>query len=355
MPHKIIQLLLSWYDENKRTLPWRKTYPNINPYFTWLSEIMLQQTTVPTVIPYFHRFIKKWPTVLDLSKASQDDILHAWQGLGYYNRAIKLHQCATIITQQYNSVFPASYEELIKLPGIGPYTAAAILAIAFNKPIGVIDGNVERLVSRLYALEIPQKKLKKEISEILKNFPLKNRPGDIAQSMMDFASSICISSKPKCLICPLQKYCKAYKLDLVDKIPKKEEKKRPTRYAQFLLVQRTDSGKVLLYKRPLKGLLPGLMSFISTEWKPNTWPNPQIFYQKFINNYDNIVWLNDHVYHTFTHFHLDARIGIYKIDKPLIKHFPFPSMQWISPSKLSKHALPTLMKKIVATSNMKNW
>mgnify|MGYP000486180775 CR=1 FL=1 len=352
MPHKIVQILLAWYDEYKRTLPWRKNYPHINPYFTWLSEIMLQQTTVATVIPYFYTFIKKWPTLSELAAAKRDDVLHSWQGLGYYNRAHKLHECSILLSKEYNNIFPKSYDELIKLPGIGPYTAAAISAIAFNKPIPVVDGNVERLISRLYALQIPKKHLKKKASEILKDFPLKHRPGDIAQSMMDFANSICTASKPKCLICPLKRYCKAYQKALVEKIPQKKDKRNTTRYAHFLIIQRKDNNKILLYKRPLRGLLPGLMAFISTEWKKNDWPDPCAFYSPFIKNYRNIVWLDSYVNHTFTHFHLQSRIGIYKTPSSKIEDVPFSETQWIHPNQLDNYALPTLMKKIIIAAKI---
>ncbi len=350
MPDEIVKILLTWYDKNQRILPWRMVDGNVpNPYLVWLSEIMLQQTTVPTVIPYFYRFLEKWPSISDLARASRDEILHAWQGLGYYNRAHKLHECSILISQKYNNIFPSTYNNLLLLPGIGPYTAAAISSIAFNQPVPVVDGNVERLMARLYALQIPKKDIKKRSTEILQLFPLNHRPGDIAQSMMDFANSICTWAKPKCLSCPLKNHCKSQKLGIAEQLPKREVKKKPTRYAYFLCIERNHDKAFLFYKRPLKGLLPGLMGFPSTNWQPHAWPDAPAFYSQFLPNHDNIQWIDTPIQHTFTHFYLEARVGKYVASNSIINYVPFPNMQWIKSCNINKHALPTLMKKVAKT------
>lgn len=309
--------LLKWYDKAKRDLPWRTLSPN--PYHIWLSEIMLQQTTVATVIPYFQSFIKQWPTVQDLAAASVDEILTRWQGLGYYSRARNLHKCA----QHLADDFPDTESELLKLPGIGPYTAAAIASIAFNRPAAAVDGNVVRVISRYLAIEAinPVEVVREEVQALL---PSENN-GDFTQALMEFGALLCRPKNPKCSLCPLQTKCQAYAQGAVDRFPVKSPKtKLPTRYATAFIVKRED-GSILLRKRPSRGLLGGMMEVPSTPWETT----------KIIKECVGPI-----VRHTFTHFHFEVQVQVSE-DTGSYEGV------WVHPKDLPNYALPTLMKKII--------
>ncbi len=307
--------LLIWYDKASRTLPWRKSPPN--PYYTWLSEIMLQQTTVATVIPYFHDFLKKWPTLKDLAGASLDDILVAWQGLGYYSRARNLHKCA----QELAKAFPSTKEELLKLPGIGPYTAAAIAYIAFEQKSAAVDGNVIRVLSRYFA--IPAPKPMEEVKNSLQTLLPEARCGDFTQALMELGALVCRPKNPSCDLCPLQTDCKAYILGKSEAFPTKALKQKlPTRYATAFLIQRED-GALLLRKRPSQGLLGGMMEVPTTPWEETHTREERLV-----------------VKHTFTHFHF--QVGICYL--PTAEGF---EGVWVHPQDLKSYALPTVMKKII--------
>ena len=251
--------LLFWYEENKRKLPWRRIKDLNNPYFIWISEIMLQQTNVNTVIRYYKQFIKKWPTIEKLANAKLDDVLFIWQGLGYYNRAINAHKSAKIICKDFNGKFPSSTERLLKLPGVGKYTANAICSIAFNKRTIGIDVNVKRVISRIFNLDInDEKKIEKTCLEVL---PYRNN-ADFMQAIMDVGSSICTKKKINCSICPLIKDCNY-------KIPKNDQKtlfkkKYKRRFSYIYLMQW--KNKIFLKKRNKTKLLNGLMEIPGTEW-----------------------------------------------------------------------------------------
>lgn len=334
-PDKIVAVLLAWYDRHHRRLPWRVVHggrdqgddafsgptQRPNPYHVWLSEVMLQQTTVPTVLPYFKKFIALWPRVGDLAQATREAVLWAWQGLGYYSRAHRLHETAQHIHQRLDGRFPTTYKELLSLPGVGPYTASAIGAIAFNLPLPVVDANVERLIGRLYAIRSPKAQLKQRVYEILAAFPLDGAgfqrpttPGDLAQSMMDFANQVCLSSKPLCDRCPLATMCLAHQQGCVGDIPQKLDKAKPTRRALFFLLHHPTTGGVVLYRRPDKGLLPGMMCLPSTPWVPWATDDSQgsLSPGKRVGSFTVL----GQVRHTFTHFHLDATV----IRRPLEDH-----------------------------------
>ncbi len=307
--------LLAWYDKNQRHLPWRVT-PS-NPYYTWLSEIMLQQTTVATVIPYFHAFIEKWPTVQDLARASLDEVLVEWQGLGYYSRARNLHKSASLLAD----TFPSREEELLKLPGIGPYTAAAIASIAFGQKAAAVDGNVIRVLSRYFAIQ-EVSPIKQVTAKLLGHLPEK-RCGDFTQSLMELGALVCQPKNPKCSSCPLQKDCKAYALKQVDQFPLKPLKQKlPTRYATAFILKRED-GAILLRKRPPHGLLGGMMEVPTTPWEETKSEQKGRL-----------------VRHTFTHFHLEVDVR-YHTDLSAFEG------TWVPPQELKYYALPTLMKKIL--------
>ena len=249
---KIAAALLKWYDRHHRELPWR-TPPGVaarpDPYRVWLSEIMLQQTTVETVKPYFRAFVTNWPDAAALAAAATDDIMKAWAGLGYYSRARNLKKCADIVASQHGGRFPDTIEGLRALPGIGGYTAAAIAAIAFDRPAAVVDGNVERVIARIEAIETPLPAAKPLIHAIVEQLVPAARPGDFAQAMMDLGATICTPRKPSCMICPLNDDCAALRLGDPERFPYKAPKmERPQRVgAAFVAVR--DDGAVLLRKR----------------------------------------------------------------------------------------------------------
>ena len=223
--------LLKWYDRHQRVLPWRaRAGEKIDPYRVWLSEIMLQQTTVATVKGYFDNFLDRWPTVIDLASAELDDVLHAWQGLGYYARARNLHKCARVVAWEFNGQFPSTAAALLALPGIGPYTAAAIAAIAFDRPATPVDGNIERVISRLYRISEPLPGAKRAIKEKAEAVTPPYRCGDYVQAVMDLGATICTPRKPVCPLCPWRHYCAASRAGDADSLPRKASKKqKPTR------------------------------------------------------------------------------------------------------------------------------
>src|SRR5690349_6419784 len=266
-------LLLEWYDRHRRRLPWRAPAgERPDPYRVWLSEIMLQQTGVKTVGPYFEKFLARWPDVASLGRASQDDVLRMWAGLGYYSRARNLHACAVAVLRSHGGVFPDTEQGLLQLPGIGPYTAAAIAAIAFDRPTMPVDGNIERVVSRLYAVEEPLPQAKPRIQELAATLlgpsragDEKSRAGDSAQALMDLGSSICTPKKPACALCPLNDGCVARTRGDQETFPRKAPKKTGTlrRGAAFIV---TRGDELLVRTRAEKGLLASMTEVPGSDW-----------------------------------------------------------------------------------------
>ena len=350
--HSFSDQVLSWYDMHARTLPWRSK-PGIRPlpYHVWLSEIMLQQTTVATVGPYFEKFLQAWPTVGDMAAAPLDDILTAWAGLGYYARARNLHKCAISVQEKFAGLFPRTSAELLSLPGIGPYTAAAISSIAFDVPEAVVDGNIERILARLYRIKEPLPGAKKTITIKAEKLTPTRRAGDYAQALMDIGATICTPRGPKCDACPISGYCAAYGKADIEKFPVKAPKKvKPTRRA-FILWLETEDGNVLLRRRDEKGLLGGMMEFPSTQWQTeevtadealarfSDYVSPQIpFLEKEL------------VRHTFTHFHLHLRPLWVPVSKEMFAGMP--DTIWVKPQDFSNYALPTLMIKVAKSAQM---
>lgn len=296
--------LLDWYDAHARVLPWRvspqdrRVGVRPDPYGVWLSEIMLQQTTVATVRSYWRDFIARWPHVEDLAAAEDADVMAAWAGLGYYARARNLLKCARVVAGEYGGRFPETAEVLQKLPGIGPYTSAAIASIAFDQPATVVDGNVERVVSRLYEVETPLPKAKAEITTLAETLTPERRPGDYAQAIMDLGATICTPKKPACGICPWRPACGAAasgrQLDFPVKAPKAV---KPTRHGYVYLVQ--SPAGWLVEERPAKGLLGGMLGFPTSEWSDAPEDKPP-----FDFDWQAI----GEVRHTFTHFHLVLQV-----------------------------------------------
>ena len=330
--------LLRWYDQNRRSLPWRAIAGGKpNPYHVWLSEIMLQQTTVPTVKNYFQHFIAKWPSVADLANASLDDVLHAWQGLGYYARARNLYKAAQIIRDEHNGLIPSSHADLLALPGIGPYTAGAIAAIAFNKPHAAVDANIERVMARLYAIKTPIKQAKKKLYQLVEQELPTKRPGDFLQALMDLGSSICTIDQPSCARCPLQAPCKANAQNIASHLPVKTRKAQKPVRRGLLYVVFNRKGEILLRRRPEKGMLGGMMELPGTAWDQKEYSKNTL-----LNPPHSTKWqkLHGRVRHSFTHYDLELTIYKTKSDKKL-----FPASIWVAPDLLSQYALPTLFKK----------
>lgn len=251
--------LQSWYSANKRDLPWRNI---VDPYKIWLSEIILQQTRVNQGLSYFFKFVENYPTVADLALASEDDVLKLWQGLGYYSRARNLHKAAKLIVSDYGGNFPQNHAEILKLPGIGDYTAAAISSFAFNQPFAVVDGNVYRVLSRVFGVETPidSSTGKKEFSSLAKNLLSLNNPGEHNQAVMEFGALQCVPVSPNCSLCPFQQNCKAFDFDLVARLPVKEKKTKVTnRYFNYLHIKLNTT--TFLQKRTGKDVWHNLYEF----------------------------------------------------------------------------------------------
>jgi len=261
------QAILDWYDAHRRDLPWRaRHHEEPDPYRVWLSEVMLQQTTVATVRSRYARFLERWPTVNDLAEASLDEVLHEWQGLGYYARARNLHKCAQAVAAAHGGEFPASFAALRALPGVGEYTAAAVAAIAFGLPGAPVDANVERVVARVAAVTEPLPKAKPVIRQAAALLESPERPGDWAQALMDLGAAMCAPRAPECLICPARAWCKAHATGVAEILPRKAPKKaRPLRRGTVYWLERPD-GAVALRQRAAKGMLGGLWEFPSAGW-----------------------------------------------------------------------------------------
>jgi len=337
--------LLDWYDRHRRKLPWRPLPgARIDPYRVWLSEIMLQQTTVQSVGPYFEKFLARWPEVGDLGRATQDDVLRMWAGLGYYSRARNLHACAVAVLRDHGGVFPDTEEGLRSLPGIGPYTAAAIAAIAFGRQCMPVDGNIERVTSRLYAVEEPPPKSKPEIVALAATLLGPTRAGDSAQALMDLGSTICTPKKPACSLCPINDDCAARTRGDQETFPRKAPKKSGTlrRGAAFVV---TRGNELLVRTRAEKGLLGGMTEVPSSDWLAGHDDDDALAQApelKGVARWHRRVGV---VTHVFTHFPLE--LVVYTASVPA-RTRPPEGMRWVPIATLKGEALPTVMRKVIA-------
>ena len=319
-----------------------------DPYRVWLSEIMLQQTTVKAVIPYYESFLARWPTVEALAAATLDDVLAAWAGLGYYSRARNLHKCAQIVSKELAGRFPETEEGLRELPGIGPYTAAAIAAIAFGARTTPVDGNIERVVARLFAVKTPLPAAKPEIKRLARALTPAQRAGDFAQALMDLGASVCSAKRPSCLMCPLQSECAAHWQGIEAALPARAAKpERPVRVGLAFLALREDAH-VLLRRRPEAGLLGGMLEVPSTEWAETLPPVAEALRGTPVR----ADWwaLPGVVAHTFTHFRLESLVyrAIVPADASLTFWADPQRCQWVARRDLDRAALPSVMRKIIA-------
>jgi A/G-specific adenine glycosylase len=345
-------LLLEWYDRHRRVLPWRPPAgQRPDPYAVWLSEIMLQQTTVKAVGPYFQKFLARWPDVTALARASLDDVLRMWAGLGYYSRARNLHACAVAILRDHHGVFPDTEEGLRSLPGIGPYTAAAIAAIAFDRRTMPVDGNIERVVSRLFAVEeaLPQAKpvIQKLAATLLgpsRAGDEASRAGDSAQALMDLGASICTPKKPACSLCPVDEGCAARSRGDQESFPRKAPKKtgRLRRGAAFVV---TRGDELLVRTRPEKGLLGGMTEVPGSDWHAAQDDAAALKQAPKLNGVTRWHRKLGVVTHVFTHFPLE--LVVYTARVSARARAP-KGMRWVPIATLAHEALPNLMRKVIA-------
>lgn len=337
--------LLAWYDRHGRVLPWRaRGAERPDPYRVWLSEIMLQQTTVATVGPYFNAFLRRWPMVAHMAAAPVEAVLDAWAGLGYYARARNMHRCAQVVCAEFAGTFPDDEAALRRLPGIGPYTAAAIAAIAFGRRASVVDGNVERVVARLHAVETPLPAAKVELRDLAAALlpagpAAKFRYGDFAQAMMDLGATVCVARGPRCDVCPLTDDCAGRAAGIAETLPRRAAKTaRPTRRGVAFWIEGPD-GAILLRRRPRRGLLGGMLELPSTEWREADWaPAETRAAAPVLADWRPLQGI---VRHTFTHFYLELAVWAGTVPGD-------GTGFWVRREALGDLALPTLMRKAVA-------
>jgi A/G-specific adenine glycosylase len=352
------RLLLDWYDRHRRRLPWRALPGDrADAYRVWLSEIMLQQTTVKAVGPYFEKFLARWPDVSALARASLDDVLRMWAGLGYYSRARNLHACAVAVLRDHDGLFPDTEEGLRSLPGIGPYTAAAIAAIAFDRRTMPVDGNIERVVSRLYAVEDPLPRAKPKIAQLAATLlgecragseesragDERSRAGDSAQALMDLGASICTPKKPACALCPLNEGCAARALGTQESFPRKAAKKTGAlrRGAAFVV---TRGEELLVRSRPAKGLLGGMTEVPGSDWRAAQDDKAALAQAPALKG---VHWHRKAgvVSHVFTHFPLELVVHTARV---AARTRAPDGMRWVAIATLQGEALPNVMRKVIA-------
>lgn len=339
--------LLRWYDDSGRSLPWRVRPEDrakgvaADPYAVWLSEIMLQQTTVPHAAPYWEKFLARFPTVTDLARADRDEVLAMWAGLGYYARARNLHKCAAAVADEHGGAFPETEAELLKLPGIGLYTAATMAAICFDEATNIVDGNVERVISRIFAVENPLPKARGDLRALAGTLAPPKRAGDYGQALMDLGATVCTPRSPKCEICVWQKHCAAYAAGTQTDYPKKIKKKKlPVRYGAVFVLKGGDA--VMLERRKDKGLLGGMMGFPGSEWGER--PETPLEHAPLKRNWEKCL-SEKHggdVRHIFTHFEL--RLTVYRAEIAT----PTEDGIWAELKDIKAYALPTVMSKVLA-------
>ena len=334
--------IFDWYDRHGRTLPWRSRWPDLSlAYHVWLSEIMLQQTVVATVIPYFLDFTRRWPEICDLASAPAEDVMAAWAGLGYYARARNLHRAAQMVCDEFGGVFPQDEDGLRALPGVGPYTAGAIAAIAFGRPSVVVDGNIERVMARYFAVETPLPSAKAELGAHYAAVRPDDRPSDFPQALMDFANAVCTPKNPGCLGCPVGEGCAARQAGTQNMFPVKPPKKaKPTRRGIAFVATDAD-GRAFLQTRPERGMLGGMAAFPSAGWTdadPSFDPD-----LPFANAPFDADWAlaEDQVSHVFTHFALTMDVAVARVDNIMV------GAEW---QKVRVSSLPTLMRKVWETA-----
>lgn len=339
--------LLAWYGANGRDLPWRR---HQEPYPIWISEIMLQQTQVKTVIPYYQRWLERFPTVEVLASAELEAVLKVWQGLGYYARARHLHGCAQVLVEQYDGKFPQELSAVLALPGIGRTTAGGILSAAFNLPISILDGNVKRVLARLMALSVPPTKALKQLWEFSDQLLDPRHPRDFNQALMDLGATICTPKMPLCPVCPWAQHCQAYSLNLQSQLPMRETSSPLPHKLIGVAVIWNDQGQVLIDKRPAKGLLGGLWEFPGGKLEPGETYEACI--QREIKEELGIeIEVGDHLItldHTYTHFRVTLNVyhGRHLSGEP--QPIECDEIRWVTVDELDQFPFPKANEKIIA-------
>jgi len=338
---RIRKSLVRWYLKHKRKMPWRETQ---DPYRIWLSEVMLQQTQVQTVIPYYHRFLERFPTVQDLARGDLQDILKMWEGLGYYARARNFHRAAGVITNDYGGQVPEDWEAFIALPGVGEYTAAAVQSLAFGQPHAVVDGNVKRVLARLFAVEEPVNKPKtyKQLKDIAGTLLDRKQPGNFNQAIMELGALICKPAKPLCDHCPVQKDCISFQFDRVDEFPKKEKRKPVPKLNMVAGVIRK-KGRFLITRRKPEGLLGGLWEFPGgelVEGETDAAGCIRIIHEKTglkVNIDNHLARVN----HAYTHFKITLEVFVCQVQPGSRVRLNGPvDFDWVRPAQLGDYAFP---------------
>jgi A/G-specific adenine glycosylase len=343
--------LLAWYDRHRRTLPWRAAPgERADPYRVWLSEIMLQQTTVRAVAPFYARFLARWGDVRALAAAPLGEVLKAWAGLGYYARARNMHACACAVVERHGGEFPANEATLRELPGIGPYTAAAIAAIAYDVPASPVDGNIERVIARLFAVTERLPRAKPKLRRLARALTPRQRAGDFAQAMMDLGAAICTPKKPACVLCPWSATCAAFSRGDAETFPRRAPKREGALRRGAAFVALRADGYVLVRTRPVKGLLGGMTEVPTTEWAADFYESRALADAPRFGSTKRrlaVAWhrIPGIVRHVFTHFPLE--LSVYCAALPAHTSSP-PGTRWVALSEIGGEALPSLMRKVVA-------
>ena len=346
MEKEINTKLLRWYKKNKRILPWRVLDLNNLPipYYIFVSEYMLQQTTVQTVIKKFNEFITIWPKIDNLASSNEEKILNFWSGLGYYSRARNLLKAAKKIKKNFNGTIPNNYKDLIDLPGVGEYTAKAILGIAYNKPVMPLDANIERIIARIYAFQEPKNKIKKKLIDKSNLFISKNSSTNLIQAFMDYGSLVCSPRKPNCNICSFKYYCLSYKKKIQNTIPLKI---KPTtlkrkKYSRAYIFC-NEKNEILIRKRDSNGMLASMLEVPNDKWVEN---KKNLVLDNIANNFKKKIKLKGYLNYSFSHFDLYIEVYFTKVKKNLFKNY-----KWINRKKINNSGLPTVMKKIIEIGN----
>lgn len=347
------EALINWYLVNQRELPWRQVS---DPYPIWVSEVMLQQTQVATVLPYYHEFLKRFPNLPKLARANLQEVLKAWEGLGYYARARNLHKAAGAVINQHQGNIPRSWQDFRKLPGVGDYIAAAVLSIAFNQPYAVVDGNVKRVLSRLFLMQEPVNRspFKKIFQQAAADLLDTQKPGDFNQALMELGATVCKARNPLCHTCPVQAWCLAYQSDRISEFPRRL-KKQPTPQYQIAVAVVFKSGRVLITRRKPEGLLGGLWEFPGGKIKKHEKAEAACIRE--IKEEVNLeVKVDSHlcrIKHAYTHFKIQMAVfccsyisGRVKLNGP-VDH------RWIRLNQLKDYPLPKANHKFIAKLRQK--
>jgi len=346
-PEALFRPLLAWYDGARRNLPWRAPPGNrSDPYHVMVSEVMLQQTTVATVRARYAPFLARFPDLATLAAAPLDDVLHAWQGLGYYRRARGLHAAAQAAVARHGGSLPADVDALVQLPGIGPYTAAAIAAIAFEQPVLAVDANVERVLARLFAIETPLPGARGELRRLAGTLAPRTRAGDSVQALMELGALVCRPRTPACLACPLRRHCAAYRRGLAAELPRKSPRaERDRRFATAFHLTR-DDGAVLFRRRPAEGLLAGLVELPSTKWTSEASSNELAEAAAPAR----VAWRRapGRVRHVFTHLALEVDVWLGHLDRNATVSVAEPEPIWCPPESFDRLTLPALTRRLLS-------